>query len=257
MEADDDPEVVTLPNDAGYVAGRGRSTSSRPPRRRWPKSATGSATTGSSARHRTAPAPSPPKSPPRSPRGCRSDKAVAEAGVPLAAGPADRRRGASRSSQANADAVAPLRMLFTLTQGKSRMVADPQGRGFFIVKTNKITPGNALQQPGADRPDAGGIPADGIGRAGPADARRDEGRPGRQAQRGSDRGGEAADHRRRPMRIGSAAMTAPRILVVDNVDSFTFMLVDYLVALGRRGRGQAQRRDDGRRGASARAPTES
>lgn len=27
-------------------------------------------------------------------------------------------------------------------------------------------------------------------------------------------------------------MTAPRILVVDNIDSFTFMLVDYLVALG-------------------------
>ncbi len=27
-------------------------------------------------------------------------------------------------------------------------------------------------------------------------------------------------------------MTAPRILVVDNVDSFTFMLVDYLVTLG-------------------------
>lgn len=27
-------------------------------------------------------------------------------------------------------------------------------------------------------------------------------------------------------------MTAPRILVIDNVDSFTFMLVDYLTALG-------------------------
>lgn len=27
-------------------------------------------------------------------------------------------------------------------------------------------------------------------------------------------------------------MTAPRILVIDNVDSFTFMLVDYLAALG-------------------------
>ena len=27
-------------------------------------------------------------------------------------------------------------------------------------------------------------------------------------------------------------MTAPRVLVIDNVDSFTFMLVDYLVALG-------------------------
>lgn len=28
------------------------------------------------------------------------------------------------------------------------------------------------------------------------------------------------------------AVSAPRILVIDNVDSFTFMLVDYLVALG-------------------------
>src|SRR4030095_9678941 len=27
-------------------------------------------------------------------------------------------------------------------------------------------------------------------------------------------------------------MTGPRILVIDNVDSFTFMLVDYLAALG-------------------------
>jgi peptidyl-prolyl cis-trans isomerase D len=43
--------------------------------------------------------------------------------------------------------VAPLRMLFTLTQGKSRLVADPKDRGFFIVKTNKITPGNAMTAP--------------------------------------------------------------------------------------------------------------
>ena len=27
-------------------------------------------------------------------------------------------------------------------------------------------------------------------------------------------------------------MNGPRILVIDNVDSFTFMLVDYLAALG-------------------------
>jgi len=38
-------------------------------------------------------------------------------------------------------------MLFSLAQGKSRMVADPQGRGFFIVRTNKITPGNAMSNP--------------------------------------------------------------------------------------------------------------
>ena len=41
----------------------------------------------------------------------------------------------------------PVRMLFTLGPGKSRMVADPQGRGFFVVKVNKIVPGNALLQP--------------------------------------------------------------------------------------------------------------
>jgi peptidyl-prolyl cis-trans isomerase D len=45
-------------------------------------------------------------------------------------------------------AVPPaLRMLFTLAQGKSRIVPDPQGRGYFVVKLNSITPGNAMLQP--------------------------------------------------------------------------------------------------------------
>jgi peptidyl-prolyl cis-trans isomerase D len=43
---------------------------------------------------------------------------------------------------------APIQLLFSLGAGKSRMIADPQGRGFFIVKVNKIIPGNALSQPG-------------------------------------------------------------------------------------------------------------
>lgn len=43
---------------------------------------------------------------------------------------------------------APVQLLFSLGAGKSRMIADPQGRGFFIVKVNRITPGNALSQPG-------------------------------------------------------------------------------------------------------------
>lgn len=50
-------------------------------------------------------------------------------------------------SQANESAAAPLKMLFVLAQGKSRMVADPQGRGFFVVKTNKIIPGDASTNP--------------------------------------------------------------------------------------------------------------
>ena len=40
-----------------------------------------------------------------------------------------------------------MQILFTLAQGKSKMVADPQGRGFFVVKVDKIIPGNALLQP--------------------------------------------------------------------------------------------------------------
>jgi len=50
-------------------------------------------------------------------------------------------------NQANADVVAPLKMLFTLAEGKSRLVADPRGRAFFVVKNLKITPGNALSNP--------------------------------------------------------------------------------------------------------------
>ncbi|MEA3057911.1 MAG: peptidyl-prolyl cis-trans isomerase [Sphingomonadales bacterium] len=48
----------------------------------------------------------------------------------------------------NGQVPAPLRLLFTLAQGKSRMLADPGGRGFYVVKTNSIVPGNALLQPG-------------------------------------------------------------------------------------------------------------
>lgn len=42
---------------------------------------------------------------------------------------------------------APLRVLFTTMEGKARVAADPEGRGFFVVKVDKIVPGNALNQP--------------------------------------------------------------------------------------------------------------
>ena len=51
-------------------------------------------------------------------------------------------------AEASGKVPPPLRLLFTLAAGKSRMVAaDPQGRGFFVVKVDKIVPGNALLQP--------------------------------------------------------------------------------------------------------------
>ena len=40
-----------------------------------------------------------------------------------------------------------LAMMFSLAQGRSRMIADPGGRGFVIIKVTKIVPGNASLQP--------------------------------------------------------------------------------------------------------------
>jgi peptidyl-prolyl cis-trans isomerase D len=49
--------------------------------------------------------------------------------------------------QANGQVPPPLRMLFTIGQGKSRVLPAPQAKGFFIVKVNKIAPGNGMFQP--------------------------------------------------------------------------------------------------------------
>ena len=40
-----------------------------------------------------------------------------------------------------------LAMMFSLAEGRSRMVADPEGRGFIIVKVTKIVPGDVTLQP--------------------------------------------------------------------------------------------------------------
>ncbi len=79
-------------------------------------------------------------------RGVPLAKAVAEAGRRL---PAVRQIGARRIqlSQMGANVPASVRMLFTLGQGKSRLVAEPQQQAFAVVKVNRVVPGNALTQP--------------------------------------------------------------------------------------------------------------
>ena len=73
-------------------------------------------------------------------------QAVKEAGVTLPPSrPVEMRR--IEMTEMGTNVPAQLRMLFTLGEGKSRMVADPQSRGFSVVRVNKITPGNALTQP--------------------------------------------------------------------------------------------------------------
>lgn len=50
-------------------------------------------------------------------------------------------------SQFQGNVPAPIAMLFSLGQGKARMVAGGQGEGFYVVKVNRVIPGNALNQP--------------------------------------------------------------------------------------------------------------
>ena len=145
MEAGADAEVVTLPNDAGYALVAVDQVIEAAPaplaeirdrvRADWiqRKANDRARAVATEIANKVA-------------RGTPIDKAMAEAGVSLPpVQPVTARR--LQISQANADAAAPLRMLFSLAEGKSRLVADPRGRGFFIVKTDKITPGNALNNP--------------------------------------------------------------------------------------------------------------
>ncbi len=48
---------------------------------------------------------------------------------------------------ANAEVPAPLRVLFAIAKGKARVVPVPQAKGFYVVKVNKVVPGNAMLQP--------------------------------------------------------------------------------------------------------------
>ena len=73
-------------------------------------------------------------------------QAMKESGAPL---PPVQPLAARRIQIATAQGPVPpvLKMLFSLGEGKSRMFADPQGRGYFIVDVKKIVPGNAMLQP--------------------------------------------------------------------------------------------------------------
>jgi len=83
--------------------------------------------------------------------------AKAERGIPL--GQAARESGATlpaaaplaarriQIARANGEVPPPLRVLFAVAKGKARVVPVPQAKGFYVVKVNKIIPGNAMLQP--------------------------------------------------------------------------------------------------------------
>lgn len=79
-------------------------------------------------------------------RGTSMGEAVAGSGVKLPP-PQQIARRRIELSQLGGNVPPAMGMMFSLAEGRSRMIADPQGRGFVIVKVTKITPGNATLQP--------------------------------------------------------------------------------------------------------------
>ena len=72
--------------------------------------------------------------------------AVKSVGVAL---PPTRTIAARRIQIADAQGNVPpaMKILFTVAAGKAMMAPNPQGGGFFVIKNNKVTPGNALNSP--------------------------------------------------------------------------------------------------------------
>jgi peptidyl-prolyl cis-trans isomerase D len=146
LTADDDPVVETLPNDAGYVlVGVGRIVTAAPAPLAQIRDRVAADWVAKKSADRARAAASGIAA--KVGRGSSMADAVKGAGAGVSpVQPFGARR--LQLSEAPPEVAAPLRILFSLAVGKSRMVADPQGRGYFVVKANKVTPGNATTQPG-------------------------------------------------------------------------------------------------------------
>ena len=146
MPPNDPPEIVTLPDDAGYVLVSPAEIVPAAPAplasirdrvaRDWIDEPGDAAGQGGGCG----------RSPPRRRAACRSRRPSGKPASPL---PPVRPLAARRIQIADGQATVPpaLQDPVHARPGKSRMAPDPQGRGFFVVKVDKIMPGNALLQP--------------------------------------------------------------------------------------------------------------
>lgn len=145
LQASDEPVVETLPNDAGYVlVAPARIVPAAPAPLASIREQVEADWVAQQAMARARQAASAIGT--KAARGVPLDQARREAGGPLPPVQEVRQRRLEMSRMGG-EIPAPVRILFALGEGKSRMVADPEGRGFFVVKATKIIPGNALLQP--------------------------------------------------------------------------------------------------------------
>jgi peptidyl-prolyl cis-trans isomerase D len=146
IEANDPPEIVQLPGDAGYaMVSPGQVVTAAPAPLAQVHDQVANDWISSKATERARSIAVQIQA--KVEKGLPLAQAVKESGAPL---PPVQPVAARRIQIAMAQGPIPpaLKILFTLGEGKSRMSADTKGQGFFIVKVNKITPGNALMQPG-------------------------------------------------------------------------------------------------------------
>ena len=146
LEANDDPVIEALPGNAGYaVVAPAQIVAAAPAPLAQVREqvATGWIQQQASARARAVAAAIEAKVA----KGMPMAQAVAQAGTPLPAprGIAARRIDLTMSREPVPE---PVRILFNLAQGKSRMVADSRSGALAVVKLNRIVPGNAMLQPG-------------------------------------------------------------------------------------------------------------
>jgi len=80
-------------------------------------------------------------------KGADMKSAIASAGVALPP-PQTLSKRRIEISAAGGKVPPALAMMFSLSQGRSRMIAGPEGRAFLVIKVTKIVPGNASLQPG-------------------------------------------------------------------------------------------------------------
>jgi peptidyl-prolyl cis-trans isomerase D len=140
----DPPEIVTLPNEKGYaMVSPDRVVHAAPAPLASIKSQVTEDWIHSKALDRARTAATQAEA--RVRKGMSLAQALKESGAQPAVTPIAAQR--IQIATAQGTVPAPLKVLFTLTEGNSKMFPDPEGRGFFIVKVDKITPGNPLLQP--------------------------------------------------------------------------------------------------------------
>ena len=146
LASDDEPVVETLPNDAGYLlVGVGRIVSAAPaPLAEIRDRVAGDWIAKQASDRARAVAAQVAAKVARGTSLAEAAKAGGSGVSPVQ--PFGARR--IQLSQVPPALAAPMRILFSLTAGKSRMVADPRGAGYFVVRAQSIAPGNAATQPG-------------------------------------------------------------------------------------------------------------